>query len=53
MGRKPKPQPDDPEQSKRFVEAAHEAEAAESDEAADRAFRLATKQSGKVKKSSD
>jgi hypothetical protein len=43
MGRKPKPKPDDPEQSKRFIEAAREAEADESDEGADRAFRKIAK----------
>jgi len=39
MGRKPNPQPDDPEQSKRFLEAAREAEADESKEGAERAFK--------------
>ena len=37
--RKPKPAPDDPEQCKRFLEAAREAGADESAEGADRAFR--------------
>jgi hypothetical protein len=37
MDRKPKP--DDPVQSKRFVDAAREAEADESEEGADRAFK--------------
>jgi hypothetical protein len=39
MGRKPAPKPDDPEQSKRFIEAAREAGADETEEGADRAFR--------------
>lgn len=42
---KPTPKPsakrDDPEQSKRFLEAAREAEADETEEGADRAFRKA------------
>jgi hypothetical protein len=39
MGRKPKPKPDDPAQSKRFIEAAREAEADETEEGAERAFK--------------
>jgi hypothetical protein len=39
---KPKSE-DDPKQSKRFLEAAREAEADETEEGADRAFRKATK----------
>jgi hypothetical protein len=39
MPRKPKPKPDDPAQSKRFIETAREAEAEESEEAAERAFK--------------
>jgi hypothetical protein len=39
MGRKSKPQPDDSAQSKRFIEAAREAEADESEEGAERAFK--------------
>ena len=39
MGRKPAPKPDDPAQSKWFKDAAREAEAAETEEAADRAFK--------------
>jgi hypothetical protein len=48
MARKPKlkPKSDNPEQSKRFKEAAREAEADESEEGADRAFKKATKPSG-------
>ena len=37
---KPKPKPDDKEQSKRFIEKAREIEADESDEAFDRAFKM-------------
>ena len=36
---KPKPKPDDPAQYKRFVEAARVAEADETEEGADRAFK--------------
>jgi hypothetical protein len=39
MGRKPEPKPDDPEQSKRFIDAAREAEADETEAGADRAFK--------------
>jgi hypothetical protein len=39
MGRKPDPKPDDPAQSKRFIDAAREAQADESEEGADRAFK--------------
>jgi hypothetical protein len=39
MPRKPPPKPDDPQQSKRFIEAAREAEADESKEGADKAFK--------------
>jgi hypothetical protein len=39
MGRKPVPKPDDPEQSKRFIDAAREAGADESEVEADRAFK--------------
>jgi hypothetical protein len=38
MPRKPKPQPDDPEQFKRFVDMAREVEVDESPGAFDRAF---------------
>jgi hypothetical protein len=38
MPRKPKRKPNDPAQSKRFIEAAREAEADETRESADRAF---------------
>jgi hypothetical protein len=39
MPRKPEPKPDDPAQSKRFIEAARKAEADETEEGADRAFK--------------
>lgn len=39
MSKKAEPKPDDPAQYKRFVEAAREAEADETEEGADRAFR--------------
>lgn len=39
MPNKPKQKPDDEAQSKRFLEAAKEAEAAETEEAADKAFK--------------
>jgi hypothetical protein len=42
--RKPKPPPDDPEQSRRFIETARERETDESQEAFDRAFRKVTPQ---------
>jgi hypothetical protein len=38
MGRKPKPPPDDPAQSKRFIDMAREVEADESKDALERAF---------------
>jgi hypothetical protein len=37
MGRKPDPKPDDPEQSKRFIDTAKEVEA-DDDQALERAF---------------
>ena len=39
MSRKPERKPDDPEQSKRFLEAAKEAEADETERGAERAFK--------------
>jgi hypothetical protein len=39
MPRKPKPQPDNPEQFKRFIETARDVEADESPDAVDRAFK--------------
>jgi hypothetical protein len=44
MERKPVPKPDDPEQSKRFIEAAKEAGADETSAGADRAFKKAAKE---------
>ena len=43
MARKPNPKPDDPAQLKRFIEAARLAEADETREGADRAFRRVVK----------
>jgi|HubBroStandDraft_6_1064221.scaffolds.fasta_scaffold117064_2 hypothetical protein len=43
MGRPPKPPPDDAEQSRRFIDAAREAEADETEEGADRAFKSVVK----------
>lgn len=43
MGRKPNPKSDDPEQSKRFIDAAREAGADESEDGAERAFRKVAK----------
>lgn len=42
MTRKPAPKPDDPAQYKRFLEAAREHEADETEEGADRAFKKIT-----------
>jgi hypothetical protein len=42
MERKPKPKPDDPAQYKRFLEAAREAKADETEEGADCAFKKVT-----------
>jgi hypothetical protein len=41
---KPKPKPDDPVQSKRFIDAAREAQADETEEGARRAFKKVTDQ---------
>ena len=43
MGRKPNPKPDDPAQSKRFIDAAKEAEA-DDEKALDIAFKKIAKQ---------
>ena len=51
MTDKTKPKPNDPVQYKRFVEAAHKAEADETEEGADRAFKTVTKKSPKSKPS--
>ena len=42
MTRKPVPKPDDPEQSKRFIETARKVEADETEEGAERAFKKVT-----------
>jgi hypothetical protein len=47
MGRKPDPKPDDPAQSKRFIDAAREAGADESSESFDRAFNKVVSRSKK------
>jgi hypothetical protein len=47
MAKKPERKPDDPEQYKRFQKAAREAEADETQEGADRAFRKAVKDAPK------
>lgn len=44
MPRKPTPKPDDPEQSKRFIDMAREVEAAETKEEAERAFKKVAKE---------
>ena len=44
MTKKPEPKPDDPAQSKRFIDTAREREADETEEGADKAFKkVATK----------
>jgi hypothetical protein len=43
MSQKPDRKPDDPEQYKRFIEAARKAEADETEEGADRAFKKVAK----------
>jgi len=52
MSQKPKPKPDDPQQSKRFIDAAREAEADETEAGADRAFKRVTKKSDRSKDTS-
>lgn len=44
MSKKPERKPDDPEQSKRFIDAAKEAEADETETGADRAFKKVVKE---------
>lgn len=51
MARKPKPKPDDPEQSKRFIEGAREAEVEEAPEAFERAFKKIVTSKPKVGRS--
>lgn len=43
MPKKPDRKPDDPEQSKRFIQAAVEAEADETEKGADKAFKAVTR----------
>jgi hypothetical protein len=43
MGRKPNPKPDDPEQSKRFIETAEETGADDDAEALERVLKKASK----------
>jgi hypothetical protein len=52
MERKPEPKPDDPEQSKRFIDAARDAEADETEAGADRAFKKVTSSPPQAKKPS-
>jgi hypothetical protein len=52
MPRKPAPPPDDPAQSKRFIEMAREVEAAETEEEAERAFKKVAKQKPKNERGS-
>jgi hypothetical protein len=46
MTKKPPAKPDDPEQSKRFVDAAHEAQADETEQGADKAFKKVVTKAG-------
>lgn len=48
MARKPTPEPDDPEQSKRFIAMAREVEATEDEEEAEKAFKRAVSPSKKA-----
>jgi hypothetical protein len=50
MSKKQERKPDDPEQSKRFIEAAREHEADETEEGADRAFKKAIPKSSKQRR---
>ncbi len=50
MSRKPELKPDDPEQSKRFIDTAREREADESEEGADKAFKRVGKRDDKSHK---
>jgi hypothetical protein len=50
MPKKPQRTSDDAEQSKRFIDAARKAEADETEEGAERAFKKATSKSHKVAK---
>ena len=53
MTKKTAPKPDDPAQYKRFLEAARKAEADESKEGADRAFKKVTTNSPKTAKKAE
>lgn len=48
MQKKPERKPDDPEQSKRFIEAAKEAEADETEYGAEKAFKKVIKKATKA-----
>jgi hypothetical protein len=48
MNKRPERKPDDPEQYKRFLEAARKAEADETEEGADRAFKRVAQKSRKA-----
>jgi hypothetical protein len=50
MPRKPAPRPDDPAQSKRFIDMAREVEAAETEEEAERALKKVAKEKPKAKR---
>ena len=50
MPRKPSVSPDDPEQSKRFIDMAREVGAAETEEEAERAFKKVAKEKPKPKR---
>lgn len=50
MPRKPAPKPDDPEQSKRFIETAEQVGADTDDEALERAFKKITSKPPKERK---
>jgi hypothetical protein len=50
MPKKPQRTADDPEQSKRFIDAAKEAEADETEAGADRAFKKVTRGDAKSRK---
>lgn len=53
MVKKPKPEPDDTEQSRRFVETAHKVEADESGSAFDRALGIVVKSKSSIKPAVD
>jgi hypothetical protein len=53
MPKKPERKPDDPKQSKRFIDAAKEAEADETEAGADRAFKKIAPQKRPGRRSQD